>query len=628
MNCLCCCAFKVTYYIYIICVFQQEYTPEQKLAWVRRMRRLVYVILILITIISIVVIVITYITLPVNKLKANIPGRKYEWGKCGDNLKWWQTGVIYQIYPRSFQDTNNDGVGDLRGVIQRLDYLKKIGIKTIWLSPVYKSPMKDFGYDVSDYYDIDPLFGNLRDFDDLMREVDNRSLKLIMDFVPNHTSDLNQWFIDSANRSNGKEGWYMWADPKANAPGPVENRYPNNWVSVFSGSMWTYHPQRQQFYLHQFLKEQPDLNFSNPEVVEASNDILSYWLTKGVDGFRFDAIKHVFENPTLVDEVPNPKYDSSQPPYNSLIHNETTDFPPLHQLCKDWRKVLDRYSTSQKPRFMVGEAYDPIKEIMKYYGDNGDEFDFPFNFFLLTLNDFTGTNVNKTVEDWMSHAPKCSWPNWVVGNHDNNRISKRRGNTYVRAVNAINLLLPGTPTTYYGEEINMQHVDIDLTQAKDPFALQNPSIYKTVGRDPERTPMQWDSTANAGFTSPGVTPWLPIANDSATRNVAVQWNDTHSDLSWYRALVKLRSAHKSFQYPGYQAIMGTNDVYAFLRFHDSDTANYLVVTNLGKDTTVDLSVVSDAGQVVLSSNFNRAGNIALSHVELKAGEVIVFKILL
>lgn len=607
-------------------VFQQEYTAEQRIAWVRRLRRLVYVLLILITIISVVVIIVTYITLPVNKLKANIPGRKYDWRGCNQKLEWWQTGVIYQIYPRSFQDTNNDGVGDLRGIIQRMDYLKDIGIKTIWLSPVYKSPMKDFGYDVSDYYDIDPLFGNLRDFDDLMRAADNRSLKVIMDFVPNHTSDLNQWFIDSVNEVNGKENWYMWADPKANSPSSVETSYPNNWVSVFSGSMWTYNSARQQFYLHQFLKEQPDLNYTNPEVVQASYDILAFWLNKGVDGFRFDAIKHTFENPSLVDEVPNPNYRQGQPPYDSLIHNETTDFPPLHQLCKDWRKIIDKYSTSQKPRFAVGEIYDPIREIMKYYGTNGDEFNFPFNFFLLTLQDFTGTNVNKTVEDWMSLSPKCSWPNWVVGNHDNNRISKRRGNQYVRAVNAINLLLPGTPTTYYGEEINMQHVDIDLSQAKDPFALQNPTIYKTVGRDPERTPMQWNSSANAGFTGAGVTPWLPIANDSKTRNVANQLKESHSDLSWYKALVKLRSNTKSFQYPGYQAVKATKDVFAFLRFHDDDPSSYLVVANLGAAATVDFSFVSEAGQVAVSSTFNRAGNVALANLELKAGEVLVFKI--
>ncbi|RDD39345.1 Maltase A3 [Trichoplax sp. H2] len=605
----------------------KEYSAETRAARTRRMNCWIYFVLFILTAVSVVIIIVTYSTRPVNKLKTTLAGRKYDWpATCDQRLQWWQTGIIYQIYPRSFQDSNGDGVGDLRGIMQRLDHLKFIGVQTVWLSPVYKSPMKDFGYDVSDYYQIDPLFGNLRDFDAMLKAMGEKDIKLVMDFVPNHTSDLNQWFIDSVNRENGKDDWYMWADPKANSVLPANESYPNNWISVFSGSMWNYNTKRSQFYLHQFLKEQPDLNYTNPEVVQASYDVISFWLNKGVDGFRIDAIKHVFENPLLPDEVRNPNFKPGEPPYSSLIHNETTDYPPLHQLCKDWRKVIDKFSTSQKPRFAVGEAYDPIREIMKYYGTNGDEFHFPFNFFLLTLGDFTGTGVNKTVEDWMSHAPRCGWPNWVVGNHDNNRISKRRGNAYVRAVNAINLLLPGTPTTYYGEEINMQHVDIDLSEAKDPFALQNPDIYKTVGRDPERTPMQWNRSANAGFTNAGVKPWLPVASDYQTRNVAAQRADTHSDLWWYRSLANLRSSHDSFKYPGYQAIKATKDVFAFLRFHRTDTYNYLVVTNLGQKTSVDLSAVSDAGDIVLSSTFKRVGTVGLAAIDLDVGEVLVFRI--
>ena len=596
----------------------------------KRRRCRVYVVLLVVVIVSLTALSIALLNGPRNQLKSNLPGRQYVYSPidCNQDLQWWQTSIIYQIYPRSFQDSNNDGIGDLKGIEQRLSHFENIHVGAVWLSPMFKSPMKDFGYDVSDYKDIDPIFGNMNDFDSLLAAMQKKNIKLILDFVPNHSSDQHAWFIESrSSRDNPKRDWYMWAEPKGYNNGkPIP---PNNWISVFSGSMWQYDNRTNQFYLHQFLVEQPDLNYTNPEVVEASRDILRFWLGKGVDGFRIDAIKHVYENPKLPDEVPDPNYRPGvDPPYSSLIHNETTDFPPLHWLNRQWRLVFDEYSKT-KPRFAVGEAYDPIDIIMKYYGSQQQpEFHFPFNFFLLTLPTWTGRTVNETVDTWMSKMPACGWPNWVVGNHDNHRIYNRRGAEYVKAVNAINLLLPGTPTTYYGEEINMRNVKISLADTQDPFGLQNPDIYETVSRDPERTPMQWDASPNAGFSAAGVKTWLPISPDFKTVNVESENADPLSHLAFYRNLSLLRQSSPAWRYPNYQSVLADDDIYAFLRFHQADAHAYLVTANLGSaNITRDLSSVSDLASIQLSSNPALMGRtVRLHDVSMSPGEVIVYKI--
>ncbi|RDD39344.1 Maltase A3 [Trichoplax sp. H2] len=595
----------------------------------RRRRCYVFVFLLICIIGAAILLLVAFTTGPSNSLKTNLRGREFTYHPtCDQNLQWWQTSIIYQIYPRSFQDSNNDGVGDLKGIEQRLSHFKDIHVDAVWLSPMFKSPMKDFGYDVSDYTDVDPIFGNMADFDSLLAAMQKQGIKLILDFVPNHSSDQHEWFIESrSSLNNPKRQWYMWAEPKGmdadNNPIP-----PNNWISVFSGSMWEFDNKTNQFYLHQFLVEQPDLNYTNPEVVEASKNVLRFWLNKGVDGFRIDAIKHVYENPKLPDEVPDPNYRPGvDAPYSSLIHNETTDFPPLHWLNRQWRSVFDEYSKT-KPRFAVGEAYDPIDIIMLYYGTQQQpEFHFPFNFFLLTLPKWTGNTLNQTVHDWMSKMPACGWPNWVVGNHDNHRISNRRGPKLVKAVNAVNLLLPGTPTTYYGEEINMRNVKISLADTQDPFGLQNPDIYESVSRDPERTPMQWDDSPNAGFSASGIKTWLPIADDYKSVNVKVEKANPNSHLNFYRSLATLRQSSPAWRYPNYRAVYADDSLFAFLRFHSTDSHAFLVTVNLGSATiTRDLSMVSDVGTVRLASNPALTGEVNLHQVTLTSGEVVVYQI--
>ncbi len=534
---------------------------------------------------------------------------------------WWQDGVIYQIYPRSYQDSNGDGIGDLNGIRSRLDHIQNLGVKTVWLSPIYPSPMHDFGYDVADYVGINPMFGTMDDFDALLADIHARGMKLVLDLVPNHSSDEHEWFIESrSSRDNPKRDWYIWRDPAPDG-GP-----PNNWLSFFGGPAWTYDAQTEQYYLHQFVTQQPELNYRNPEVMAAMLDVMRFWLDKGVDGFRIDVIWLMLKDDQFRDEPLNPDWDGVNP-HNRIQHIRTMNLPGVHDLIKKMRAVLDEYDE----RMMVGELYMSNETLMQYYGtrrpDGGfDECHLPFNFQLIT-KPWDAQTVRKTVDDYEQALPEGGWPNWVLGNHDQHRIASRVGAEQARVANMLLLTLRGTPTTYYGEEIGMENVAIPLEFVQDPPAVNQPEIAHIVGRDPERTPMQWDAAPNAGFAEPGVGTWLPVADDFATRNVQLQEQDPASMLKLYRALLKLRNAEPALKVGDYASVsLDVDDVFAYTRTAPG-ADSFLIVLNFGtKMHFLDLSAVAPSGEIAVSTSMDATGEIELRKLILSPNEGLVFRL--
>jgi alpha-glucosidase len=452
---------------------------------------------------------------------------------------WWQSGVIYQIYPRSFQDSNGDGVGDLAGIIARLDYLVELGITALWISPIYPSPMADFGYDVADYCNIDPVFGTLAQFDQLVVEMHRRDLKLILDFVPNHTSIEHPWFRASrSSRHDPKRDWYVWRDPRADG-GP-----PTNWLSEFGGAAWSWDEATQQFYYHAFLADQPDLNWRNHEVQEAMFDVMRFWLARGVDGFRVDAIHMLLESEDLIDNPPNPAWQTGKSPARRLLRLYSADQPETHAMIEQMRRVADEYAD----RVLIGEANLPYDRLMKYYGESLGGFHLPFNFHLLRAP-WQSLSIAALVKQYEAALPAGGWPNWVLGNHDLSRLINRVGSIAQARLAAMLLLtLRGTPTIYYGEEIGMGDVEIPPQDVRDPWERNVPGL--GLGRDPCRTPMCWNSHPGAGFTT-GV-PWLPIGTQFAHVNVAEEFADPASFLTLYRALLALRRAEPALSVGTYR----------------------------------------------------------------------------
>ncbi|KAJ7984992.1 hypothetical protein DPEC_G00360510 [Dallia pectoralis] len=503
-------------------------------------------------------------------------------------LSWWQSSPIYQIYPRSFKDSDGDGVGDLKGITEKLQHIEFLNIKAVWISPFYKSPMKDFGYDVEDFRDIDPIFGTMQDFDHLLAAMHDKGLKLIMDFIPNHTSDKHSWFNLSRSGHEHYKDYYIWAPCNSTRP-------PNNWVSVFGNSSWTYVEDRKQCYYHQFLKEQPDLNFRNPNVRREMTEIVRFWLEKGVDGFRMDALKHMLEAKHLRDE---PQVDPLQDPETidtefELHHDYTTTQLGLHDILRDWRVEMDVYSREPgRYRVMITESYDyeEIEKTMMYYGTPYvKESDIPFNFYLLDLpTNLTGDGAQGLVNLWMTNMPAGKWPNWVVGNHDKPRISSSAGLDYIRVINMLLLTLPGTPTTYYGEEIGMENINVTVDQIQDPFGKFNPNS----SRDPQRSPMQWSSEPNAGFSDSNTT-WLPLHPNYTTVNVEAQQKDSGSVLAQYRAMSLLREMEPSLQRGWMCYVWSDANVFVFLREMDGLDKAFLVVLNFGQDSVLNLSNVKE-----------------------------------
>lgn len=532
---------------------------------------------------------------------------------------WWQKGVIYQIYPRSFQDSNNDGIGDLQGVIHRLDYLAKtLGVDAIWLSPFYPSPQADFGYDVSDYCDVDPIFGDLATFDRLLSEAHERGLKVIIDIVPNHTSDKHPWFIESrASRENPKRDWYIWRDARP------DGTPPNNWLAVFGGSSWEWDQETSQYYLHSFLKEQPDLNWRNPEVRQAMFDVYRFWLDRGVDGFRIDVAHYILKDPDLRDNPKNtdPSKGELKPTgdYDKLLHIHDKGHPDVHQVYRELRTILDTY---QPPRYSVGEIHILDWNIWAtYYGQNNDELHMPFNFALLVAP-WKASALRKIVESVEKVTPVWGWPNYVLGNHDEPRLLGRLGEQKARQAAMLLLTLRGTPTLYNGDEFGQTNVLIPLEEQKDPWGKRVPG----TGRDRNRTPNQWTPGPNAGFTTAGVIPWLPIADDFQRVNMETELKDTHSMLSLYRKLLAFRRQSNALQSGSYEAIDPVpDDCFAYMREQDSE--KIIVILNLGETTSrIDLHRFGRT-EIIVSTRLDRSGIVDSNRVDLSPWEGLVLRVL-
>jgi alpha-glucosidase len=528
------------------------------------------------------------------------------------NAVWWQQGIIYQIYPRSFQDSGNDGVGDLEGIRRRLDYLCGLGVDAVWISPIYPSPMADFGYDISDYCDIDPIFGALADFDRLLTEVHARGLKLILDFVPNHTSDQHPWFLESrSSYQNSKRNWYIWRDP---AP---DGGAPNNWLANFGGSGWELDPATGQYYYHAFLKEQPDLNWRNPEVRQAMYDVLRFWLDRGVDGFRVDVLWLLIKDGHFRDNPQNPTWQSHQPGINRFVQRYSADQPEIHDVVEEMRAVLDSYAD----RVLIGEIYLPVERLVTYYGKDMKGAHLPFNFQLIFAA-WKAQDIARIVQEYETALPAGGWPNWVLGNHDQKRIATRVGTKEARVAAMLLLTLRGTPTLYYGDELGMQDVLVPPDRARDPWEKNEPGL--GLGRDPARTPMPWDASENSGFTTG--TSWLPLNGDHVIRNVAVQDADQHSMLSLYRRLIALRRQLVALHSGAYVASHTEGDVFAFERRYGNDHS-LLVALNFGR-LPQRLMLPDDVRQarVLLSTELDRTGDAMHAVLDLRPAEGVILEV--
>lgn len=526
---------------------------------------------------------------------------------------WWQHGVIYQIYPRSFQDSNNDGIGDLKGIMQRLDYLQWLGIDCVWLSPIYPSPMADFGYDISDYCGIHRLFGTMEDFDALLDVVHARGMKLILDLVPNHTSDQHPWFLESrSSRDNPKRDWYIWHDGKENG------ELPNNWLSVFGGYAWEWDETTRQYYYHAFLKEQPDLNWRNPEVQVAMMDVMRFWLDKGVDGFRVDVMWHMIKDQQLRNNpaVPDSPFDEKDLIYESLDPVYSTDQPEVHEIVRMMRELTNQYSE----RVLIGEIYLPIHKLVTYYGANSSGAHLPFNFQLLTLP-WDARQIARAVDEYEGALPEDGWPNWVLGNHDQPRVSSRVGREQAWVAAMLLLTLRGTPTIYYGDEIGMRDVPIPMDEIVDPQGLNMPD--RNVSRDPSRTPMQWDTGDHAGFS--GARPWLRLPDSFRRINVERQRENPDSILSFYYTLVALRKREPALQTGKFTPVFSDQQLFAFIRENDRD--RFLVILNLSHRPAYLRSGPDEfSGEILVSTEAERIGLRIENNLLLSGDEGLIARL--
>lgn len=523
---------------------------------------------------------------------------------------WWQTGVIYQIYPRSFADSNGDGVGDLRGIIDRLDYLVGLGIDAIWLSPIYPSPMADFGYDISDYRDIDPVFGTLNDFDELLSQAHRRGIRVILDLVPNHTSDEHPWFVESrSSRSSPKRDWYLWRDPH---PGGAA---PNNWVSFFGGPTWEWDERTGQFYLHLFHRKQPDLNWRNREVREAIYNVMRFWFDRGVDGFRIDVLWLLIKDEDFADNPEEPPLQGDEYVYG-YIRPGFEDQPEVHTIVSEMRKVADEYSE----RVLIGEIYLPVERLVRYYGEDLSGIHLPFNFGLVTMSKWDAGLIRQVVTAYEEALPEGAWPNWVLGNHDKPRIVSRTGEDGSRVAQMLLLTLRGTPTCYYGDELGMRQSVIPEELTVDPQAGAGSS------RDGARSPMQWSAAPNAGFTAPDTTPWLPADMSFPVINVEAQNADPRSHLSLFRRLLTLRRKHPALHHGAWKIMETENDqLMMYLREHDRD--RFLIVLNFSSaPLMIDVSHLSERGDVLCSTLLDRAGEFDLGHLTLRSHEGLIIEL--
>ena len=498
--------------------------------------------------------------------------------------EWWKHAVFYELYPRSFADSNHDGIGDLKGIAAHLDYLKELGVDAIWITPCFPSPQADFGYDVADYENIDPMYGTLKDFDHLAKEATKRNIRIILDLVLNHTSPQHKWFLDSASsRTSAHRDWYIWRDGKA--PGVP----PNNWLSGFGGSAWQLDPKTGQYYYHYFAVGQPDLNWRNPAVEKAMFDVTRFWYQRGVSGFRLDAVDILFEDPELHD---NPVLQGTNEFGDPNMENKYNDkLPEVHTELKKLRKVADEYDG-----VLIGETYTSNRdELKEYYGGHQDEIQMPMDFMFCTVDKLSPKEFRAQIANVESTG---GWPIYVIGNHDMERSYNRYGDgvhndQIAKLMAGMYLTLRGTPIMYYGEELGMENNDpVRKEDVKDPLGIAGWPKYK--GRDGERTPMQWNDGPNAGFSQS--KPWLPVPASYKTHNAASELKDPESILQFYRRLLALRRREPTLLDGDYVALDQDNpDVLSYLRRYGNQAV--LVVLNMsGKKQQVsfDLSVAGFA----------------------------------
>lgn len=503
-------------------------------------------------------------------------------------LKWWQTAVFYQVYPPAFADGNGDGVGDLPGLIQKLDYLQDLGVDAIWLSPHYPSPMVDCGYDISDYCAVDPRYGTLEDFKHLVTEIHQRKMHLVLDLVLNHTSDQHEWFQQArSSRENSKHDWYVWREGEPGTP-------PNNWFSTFGGSAWEWNPPTGEYYYHFFFKEQPDLNWRNPAVKQAMFEMIRFWLRLGVDGFRLDAVGTIFEDPAYPDQESGVDQDQFEQLEIQAARSEDQayylklwelgfkhqhDRPEVHELMREIRKVVDEF----EDRVLIGETDD-----IAFYGNGNDEIHLNFNFPLMRTNRLTARWIINNQRERLESLPEGAWPCNTLNNHDTGRVWSNLGDgkndlALAKLSLAVVLCLKGTPFLFNGEEIGMRNqYSFKLEDFRDPLSVRGYHLLRKWdganhaealqyashrGRDKGRTPFQWSSEENGGFCPPGVRPWLPVSKDYKDGvNAADQQADPNSLWSFYRRMLHFRSAHPELVEGEFQPLESDENLLAFRRY--------------------------------------------------------------
>jgi alpha-glucosidase len=515
---------------------------------------------------------------------------------------WWQRGAIYQLLVPSFLDTDGDGLGDLDGVTARLDYLEWLGVNALWLSPCYPSPLKELGYDVSDYCNIEPRFGSLRAFDRLLDEAHRRELRVILDWVGNHTSAQHPWFREArSSRSSARRNWYLWRDARP------DGSPPNNWVSVFGGSSWQWDAATSQYYMHTFLESQPDLNWREPQVRAAMRDALKFWLDRGVDGFRLDAAPLFFKDPAWRDNPPNPDYRPGGLPDSTQLPIHTRNQPGLHELFADLRALLDRYPGD---RVLLGEFYVPFPELVTFYGDRAPELHLPLNL-SLTWSKWEADTIGGTIAEYQARVAGRGWPTTTLDTHDQARIVARAGIEQARLAALLLLTQRGTPTLYYGDEIGMRGVNIPPEQAVDPQGRRTGH-----NRDAARTPMQWSGDTHAGFSK--VEPWLPVGLDRETANVASQSLDAGSLLTLTRRLLELRAREPAMEDGAHEPRDAGPGLVAYLRSHGG--RRLLVILNLAHVPTTYALRDDGAGFVLMSTFLDREGERVSDQLRLRPDE--------
>ncbi len=525
--------------------------------------------------------------------------------------RWWDGAVIYQVYPRSFADANGDGIGDLAGIESRLDHLRgtdgSLDVDALWLSPIYPSPLADFGYDVSDYTDVADEYGTLEDLDRLIAACHDRGLKLLMDLVPCHTSNRHPWFLESrSSRTSAKRDWYIWADPAPDG-GP-----PSNWAAVFGGSAWEWDEPSGQFYLHTFYPEQPNLNWRNPQVAEAMADAMRFWFHRGVDGFRVDAIQAA-----VVDEMLRDNPPFSRPSTVPGLHGGdgqdwlwNVDRPEVHDVVRGMRSVTEEFPG----RVLLGEVYAPVERLAGYLAHGADtEFHLAFNFELI-LSPWKHEDLVVAIERSEAHHPPGVWPTYAISNHDRRRHASRWGSDRTRLAALMLLTLRGVAVLYAGEEIGM--VDAPEELLPDP-------PYDRAGRDGSRTPMQWDASSHGGFTSG--TPWLPLV-DPQTRNVADQRGDPQSLLSLYRRLIAARRASPALERGDHRSFFDVaTDVLCWLRTAGKE--QILVLANIGDvERRCDLRRVAAKRGTLVVATSDRTGSVSLDGLVLEPREGVALRL--